>query len=136
MPSRDWKSRITDILQAVQDIEQFTQEMTFEEFRKNKMVVQSVLYNFVIIGEASANIPDEIQSLDPTIPWRKMSDMRNVMAHEYFQVNLSIVFQTIERFTSDFAEIGKAYREFMMLNLYPRLLIKKQRCAIAIAVCV
>jgi uncharacterized protein with HEPN domain len=136
MPSRDWKSRITDILQAVQDIEQFTQEMTFEEFRKNKMVVQSVLYNFVIIGEASANIPDEIQSLDPTIPWRKMSDMRNVMAHEYFQVNLSIVWKTIERFTSDFAEIGKAYREFMMLNLYPRLLIKKQRCAIAIAVCV
>ena len=97
MPSRDWKSRITDILQAVQNIEQFTQEMTFEEFRKNKMVVQSVLYNFVIIGEASANIPDEIQSLDPTIPWRKMNDMRNVMAHEYFQVNLSIVWQTIHR---------------------------------------
>jgi uncharacterized protein with HEPN domain len=55
-------------LQAVQDIEQFTQEMTFEEFRKNKMVVQSVLYNFVIIGEASANIPDEIQgSIDFTM---------------------------------------------------------------------
>ena len=71
--------------------------MTFEEFSKNKMLVQSVLYNFVIIGEASSNIPEEIQSLDPTIPWRKMSDMRNVMAHEYFQVNLSIVWQTIYR---------------------------------------
>ena len=71
MPSRDWQLRIADILQAVQDIEQFTQCMTFEEFSKNKMVVQSVLYNFVIIGEASANIPDEIQTLDPTIPWRK-----------------------------------------------------------------
>ena len=60
MPFRDWKLRIADILQAVQDIEQFTQGMTFEEFSKNKMVVQSVLYNFVIISEASANIPDEI----------------------------------------------------------------------------
>ena len=97
MPFRDWKLRIADILQAVQDIEQFTQGMTFEEFSKNKMVVQSVLYNFVIIGEASANIPDEIQTLNSTIPWRKMSDMRNVMAHEYFQVNLSIVWQTIHR---------------------------------------
>ncbi|MFN9857238.1 MAG: DUF86 domain-containing protein [Pseudanabaena sp.] len=38
-----------------------------------------------------------MQSLDPTIPGRKMSDMRNVMAHEYFQVNLSIVWQTIHR---------------------------------------
>ncbi len=97
MPSRDWRLRITDILQAVQDIEQFTHGMTFEEFSKNKMVVQSVLYSFVIIGEASTNIPEEIQSLDPTIPGRKMSDMRNVMAHEYFQVNLSIVWQTIHR---------------------------------------
>ncbi|TYQ26390.1 DUF86 domain-containing protein [Pseudanabaena sp. UWO310] len=52
--------------------------MAFEEFGKNKMVVQSVLYNFVIIGEASVNIPDEIQTLDPTIPWRNMSDMRNL----------------------------------------------------------
>ncbi len=43
MPSRDWQLRITDILQAVQDIEQFTQGITFEEFSKNKMVVQSVL---------------------------------------------------------------------------------------------
>lgn len=119
MPSRDWKSRITDILQAVQDIEQFTQEMTFEEFRKNKMVIQSVLYNFVIIGEASANIPDEIQSLDPTIPWRKMSDMRNVMAHEYFQVNLSIVWQTIHRnLPPILPKLEKliAHREFMMLT--------------------
>ncbi|MFN9861456.1 MAG: DUF86 domain-containing protein, partial [Pseudanabaena sp.] len=57
MPSRDWRLRITDILQAVQDIEQFTHGMTFEEFSKNKMVVQSVLYSFVIIGEASTNIP-------------------------------------------------------------------------------
>jgi uncharacterized protein with HEPN domain len=35
MPSRDWQLRITDILQAVQDIEQFTQRMSFEEFSKN-----------------------------------------------------------------------------------------------------
>jgi uncharacterized protein with HEPN domain len=67
--------------------------MTLKEFSKNKMVVQSVLYNFVIIGEASANIPNQIQSLNPAIPWCKMRDMRNIMAHEYFQVNLSIVWR-------------------------------------------
>lgn len=97
MPSREWRLRIQDILQAAQDIEQFTKGITFEEFQNNKMLVQSVLYNFVIIGEASANIPNEIRELDPSIPWRIMSDMRNVMAHEYFQVNLSVVWQTIHR---------------------------------------
>ena len=46
MPSRDWQLRIMDILQAVQDIEQFTQGMSFEEFSKNKMVVQSGAFQF------------------------------------------------------------------------------------------
>ena len=97
MPSRDWKRRIQDILQAAQDIDDFTMGMTFEDFENNKMVVQSVLYNFVIIGEAANNIPDEIKQLDSSIPWRMMGDMRNVMAHEYFQISLGVVWQTIHR---------------------------------------
>ncbi|AFY36475.1 protein of unknown function DUF86 [[Leptolyngbya] sp. PCC 7376] len=97
MPSRDWQLRVQDILQAAQDIEDFTADMTFEEFENNKMVVQSVFYNFVIIGEASNNIPDEIKMRDASIPWRIMGDMRNVMAHEYFQVSLRVVWQTVHR---------------------------------------
>jgi len=49
------------------------------------------------MGEAAANIPDEIKDLHPEIPWRIMADMRNVMAHEYFQVNLAVVWQTLRR---------------------------------------
>ena len=59
--------------------------------------MQSVLYNFVIIGEAATNLPDSIQQCHPEIPWRMMSDMRNVMAHEYFQINLKMVWKTIHR---------------------------------------
>lgn len=97
MHSRDWRLRIQDILQAGKNISEYTENLTFEDFQENNMVVQSVLYNFVIIGEASANIPSEIKALYPTIPWRIMSDMRNVMTHEYFQVNLNIVWKTIQR---------------------------------------
>jgi uncharacterized protein with HEPN domain len=95
MSSRNWRLRLQDILQAAQDIIDFTRGLSFDEFQQNKMLVQSVLYNFLIIGEASANIPDEIKTQHPAIPWRIMADMRNVMAHEYFQVNLAIVWQTI-----------------------------------------
>ncbi len=100
MPSkgfRDWRLRVQDILQAAQDIADFTEGLSFEDFQDNKMLLQSVLYNFVIIGEAAANIPDEIKVLHPEIPWRIMADMRNVMAHEYFQVNLGMVWQTLRR---------------------------------------
>ena len=84
-------------MQAAQDIDQFTKGLSFEEFSKNKMLIQSVLYNLVIIGEASTNLPDQVKILDDTIPWRKMSGMRNLIIHEYFQVNILIVWQTIHR---------------------------------------
>lgn len=95
--SRDWQLRVQDILQAALDIANFTEGLSFEEFEDNKMLVQSVLYNFMIIGEAAANIPEEIQQQYPKIPWRVMKGMRNVMAHEYFQVNLKVVWQTLQR---------------------------------------
>ena len=58
------------------------------------MMRQAVFYNYIILGEASRSIPPEIQALAPEIPWRIIGNLRNVMAHEYFQVNLEIVWQT------------------------------------------
>jgi len=60
------------------------------------MLVESVLYKYIVIGEAAANIPAEIQLRVPQVQWRLMSDMRNIMAHEYFHVNLKIVLGTIQ----------------------------------------
>jgi len=94
--SRRWQLRVEDILQAISAIQQRTNGLTFAEFQTNDMLVESVLYKFIIIGEASANIPEEIQSLHPEVPWRLMSDMRNIIAHEYFRVNLTIVWGTIQ----------------------------------------
>ena len=70
-------------------IEQRTKGITFEEFTKNQTNIKAVLYDFIIIGEATRNVPKEIQSRYPLIPWRLMAGMRNVATHEYFQVNLS-----------------------------------------------
>ena len=96
MSSRAWQFRVQDILDAIISIEQRTAKMTFETFAANETVVKSVLYDFIVIGEASRNIPAEIQSSYSQIPWRLMSDMRNIIAHEYFQVNLMLTWRTIQ----------------------------------------
>lgn len=96
MPSRDWRFRIQDIVASITEIEQRAKDITFEEFAKNQTIVKAVLYDFVVIGEATRNVPDEIQSRYPLIPWRLMGGMRNVVTHEYFQVNLSRVWETIQ----------------------------------------
>lgn len=96
MPSREWPLRIQDILNSISEINQRTQVMTFEEFIKNQTIVKSVLYDLIIIGEATRNVPQEIQSKYPHIPWRLMAGMRNIAAHEYFRVDVNRVWSTIE----------------------------------------
>jgi len=97
VPSREWSRRIQDILEAIARIQKTTDGMIFSDFeRTEEIILQGILYNFIIIGESAVNIPSTIQSQYSQIPWRAMADMRNVMAHEYFQVNQRLVWNTIQ----------------------------------------
>jgi uncharacterized protein with HEPN domain len=68
--------------------------MTALQFRKNELVVDAVVRNFEIIGEASKNIPSKIRQSYPDIPWKQMSGMRNLLIHEYFGVDIQTVWHT------------------------------------------
>jgi uncharacterized protein with HEPN domain len=96
MPSRNWRLRLQDIVESIDEILQRTAGMEFEDFTTNRTIVKAVLYDLGIIGEAARNIPSAIQLRYPQIPWRLMGDMRNVIFHEYFQVELKIVWRTIQ----------------------------------------
>jgi len=84
------------MMQAIAAIQNRVSDLSFNDFQANETIAKAVFYDFLIIGEAAINIPLEIQSRYPNIPWRVIADMRNVMAHEYFQVNQKIVWNTIE----------------------------------------
>lgn len=70
--------------------------MTASEFKKNKLVMDAVIRNFEIIGEASVHIPHTLRIAHPDVPWKQMTAMRNVLIHEYFGVNVSILWQTVK----------------------------------------
>lgn len=95
MPSRNWQNRVRDVLAAIAEIQEFTQDITFDQFEGDRKTVRAVLYNLAIIGEAVRGIPPELEVSHPEIPWDDVRGMRNVVIHEYFQVNLSIIWQTI-----------------------------------------
>ena len=95
MSSRGWKLRIKDIHHSIQAIQQRTANLTQEQFRDDETILKSVLYDFLIIGEATRLIPEGIRSKHPEIPWRLMIDMRNVVSHEYFQVQINMVWRSI-----------------------------------------
>jgi uncharacterized protein with HEPN domain len=92
---RDWKLRITDILDAIEAIRQYTAGMDFNAFAKDNKTIGAVLRNFTILGEAARCSPEEIAARHPEIPWQNMRDMRNVMVHVYFRGRKQILWETI-----------------------------------------
>lgn len=96
MSSREWWLRVQDILDAIARIQRYMAGQTLPELQQNEMAAQALLYNFVIIGEAARNIPPEIQQRHPEIAWRDVISTRNVAAHEYFQLELEILWDTIQ----------------------------------------
>jgi uncharacterized protein with HEPN domain len=84
------------ILDAIELIEEYTQGMSENEFLSNSMAHDAVVRQIEIIGEAARNISDEFRISHPDLPWGKMIGIRNKIIHEYFNVNLSVVWDTVQ----------------------------------------
>lgn len=97
MSSRDWGFRVQDILKAINKIQRFIKGMTLNQFKKNELVIDAVVRNLEVIGEASKSIPTAVKRLHPDIPWEHMNGMRNILIHEYFGVDVKIVWHTAKK---------------------------------------
>ncbi len=92
------KAFIEHILEAIGSIEKYTEDISKENFmsEKNKMVQDAVIREFEIIGEAVRKLSETIKSRNPDLPWRDIAGMRNKLIHEYFGVDIAVVWKTIE----------------------------------------
>lgn len=97
MSPRRWEARIEDILSAIDEVRGFVAGMSFEEFRGDTRTVRAAIADFIVIGEAAANLPDEVVAIHPGVPWAVMRGMRNTLVHAYFNVDPQVVWETIER---------------------------------------
>ena len=93
---RNWHQRVDDILTCIARIKSYTEALSFYEFENNQLVIDGVLRNFSIIGEAVRHISDNIQSKNPHVLWAQIKGMRNIIAHEYFGVSLEILWHSIQ----------------------------------------
>ncbi len=109
MSKRAQKLYFEDIVTAISDIEEFTKDMSYESFKKDKKTIQAVVRCLEIIGEAANNIPDEFKKNYPEIHWREMISMRNKVLHEYFGIDEEIIWQTI---TEDLLPLKKKIQDF------------------------
>jgi uncharacterized protein with HEPN domain len=93
---------LSDILDSMNSIEEYIEGTDYDDFIANKMMVDAVLRNLEILGEAAKNVPDHVRAKYPKIPWRRMIGLRNIVVHEYFGVDLENIWKII---TTDIPEI-------------------------------
>jgi len=93
---RGWQDRIRDILDAIIEIQKFTRGMDYETFKADDKSIRAVEMNFIIIGEAASQIPEEIEEKYSTIPWNLMRAMRNRIVHVYFEVDEKLMWDTVQ----------------------------------------
>lgn len=101
MSKRSTRLLIEDIKTAILKIKKYTQDFDFEEFVHDDKTIDAVIRNFEIIGEAANRIPEDFKKEHPDIDWFRIRGFRNRIVHDYFGVDLEVVWTIIEEYLDD-----------------------------------
>ncbi len=84
------------ILESIRKIEDFVNGITKFEFDQSILIQDAVIRNIEIIGEATKKISKQFTQSHPEIPWQDMAGMRDKLIHDYLDVDLEVVWKTVE----------------------------------------
>ncbi|MGB9721564.1 MAG: DUF86 domain-containing protein [bacterium] len=85
------------ILDAISRIEEYTRGLEYEDFINSNLIQDGVIRQIEIIGEATKKLSTEIRKKYPEMPWEDMAGMRDKLIHDYFGVDIDVVWNTVER---------------------------------------
>lgn len=92
---RDDRVYLRHIRDALQQITVYTGGMDYAGFLVNRMSQDAVIRQFEIIGEATKNLSDVFREHHPAIPWKDLAGFRDKLIHQYFGVDLAMVWQSV-----------------------------------------
>jgi uncharacterized protein with HEPN domain len=96
---RDFRLYLQEIIDAIDEIEEFTKGFTESDFVNNKMALRAIITDLIIIGEAVDKIPKNVKYSCRQITWRtweRMRETRNELAHEYYNVKPEVLWSIIK----------------------------------------
>ncbi|MBM4049130.1 MAG: DUF86 domain-containing protein [Planctomycetes bacterium] len=88
---------VRDMLEASEKAERFVQGMTLDDFQRDEKTAFAVVRALEIIGEAARHIPKDMRARYPEVPWEDIVGMRNIVIHEYFGIDLEVIWKTVHR---------------------------------------
>lgn len=97
------------ILEAIGNIMEFKEGVSYDDFAKNKLLKFGIFYNVTIIGEAAYKLTKEFIATHTDVPWRDIINMRHVLVHGYYQIDPEILWETINNDLVSLKEAVEGY---------------------------
>lgn len=105
MPKRDARLLIEDMAAAIAKIRRYVAGLDKDRFLKDDKTVDAVVRNLEILGEACRQMPDVFKDAHASIPWAQIAGLRNRIVHDYFGVDLELIWQIV---TSEIPNLKQA----------------------------
>lgn len=86
---------VIDILESIEAIFLYTKEISYDTFISDRMRYSAVIREFEIIGEAVGKLSDDLKNEHNQVKWQDIKDFRNMLTHEYFGIDLEIVWSVV-----------------------------------------
>jgi uncharacterized protein with HEPN domain len=98
------KVRLGHMIEAAREALDHARNRTFSDLENNAPVRHLLVRNLEILGEAASRVSPELRDSYPEIPWRRIVNMRNRLIHAYFDIDMEIVWTTVQQFLPDVLE--------------------------------
>jgi uncharacterized protein with HEPN domain len=93
---RDPQEKLRDIITAIEAIERY-QDVSYADFQNNELLPVWFIRHLEIIGEAARALPQDVREIAPDISWSEIIGMRTILVHQYFEIDLEIIWEVIQR---------------------------------------
>jgi uncharacterized protein with HEPN domain len=94
---KDPRILITHILLSIESLEKYSNGLEKECFMNNEEKQDAIIRKLEVIGEAVTNLEAKFKEEYPEVPWQDISDMRNRLIHEYFAIDLNLVWEVVQK---------------------------------------
>ena len=99
---KDTRVFLRHILESIFAIEEYIAKKTKRDFMKDRQMQDAIIRRFQVIGEATKNIPLHLREKYPAIRWRVITGMRDVLVHDYFDIDINMVWNTAKHDVAKF----------------------------------